>query len=270
MGKKRNGKCRRTAMKAVLYICHGSRVKKGREEALSFIEQTKPHIDIPIQEACFLELAEPTIEQGLAKCADQGATEIIVIPFLLLSAGHAKEDIPRELAKAHSKFPGMTIHYGKPLGVHEAIIDILIERMKEQCQPIAADASVLIVGRGSSDPETKAEFQRILQLFHSKTELTDVNVSFLAVSEPAFKEELHRLAHKKPTQLWVIPYLLFTGILMKTMKKEILTLGSETSIILCDYLGYHPLLREILTERITEASSEGGKNLVSANGESRT
>ncbi|MGM7634998.1 sirohydrochlorin chelatase [Bacillus sp. Hm123] len=245
-------------MKAVLYICHGSRVKKGREEALAFIEQSKPLIDIPIQEACFLELAEPTMEQGFARCVMQGATEIIVFPFLLLAAGHAKKDIPLELNRIQTQFPQVRIHYADPLGVHEAIVDILIERMKEKQLPIEPDATVLIVGRGSSDPQTKADFTRIVQLFRSKTKLNDVNICYLAAATPKFPMELKRLANKKPSQLWVLPYLLFTGILMQSMEKEIQSLRTAERIYLCKYLGYHPRLRDIMAVRIQEAEEKKG------------
>lgn len=245
-------------MKAVLYICHGSRVKKGREEALAFIEQSTPWIDAPIQEACFLELAEPTMEQGFARCVMQGATEIIVFPFLLLAAGHAKKDIPLKLNRLQAQFPQVRIHYADPLGVHEAIVDILIERMKEKQLPIEPDATVLIVGRGSSDPQTKADFTRIVQLFRSKTELNDVNISYLAASTPKFSTELKRLTHKKTSQLWVLPYLLFTGILMKSMEKEIQLLRTTKPIYLCKYLGYHPRLRDIMAVRIQEAERKAG------------
>ena len=253
-------------MKAVLYICHGSRVKKGRDEALAFIERTKPFIDIPIQEACFLALAEPTIEQGIARCVTQGATEIIAFPFLLLAAGHAKQDIPLELEKAKFAFPSITFHCAQPLGVHEAMVDILVERMKETGQPIMSDASVLIVGRGSSDPQTKADFAAIRDLFRYKTKLIDVNIGYLAAAAPSFKEELVRLHQQKPAQLWVLPYLLFTGILSKTLERDIRSLDSQESVILTKSLGYHPSIRKIIKERIKEADPTGGYHYVSHHG----
>ncbi|KMY53975.1 sirohydrochlorin ferrochelatase [Bacillus sp. FJAT-27231] len=253
-------------MKAVLYICHGSRVKKGRDEAFAFIERAKPFIDIPIQEACFLELAEPTIEQGVSRCVAQGATEIIVFPFLLLAAGHAKKDIPVELEKVQFAFPSVVFHYAKPLGVHEAMVDILVERMKETGQPIMPDASVLIVGRGSSDPQTKEDFAAIRDLFRNKTKLLDVNIGYLAAAAPSFKEELVRIHQQMPVQLWVLPYLLFTGILSKTMEKEIRSLDSQESIILTKCLGYHSSIRNIMKERIREADPTGGHHYVSHHG----
>ncbi|HZG72373.1 MAG TPA: sirohydrochlorin chelatase [Chondromyces sp.] len=251
-------------MKAVLYICHGSRIKKGCEEALQFIEQIRPSVNAPIQEACFLELAEPSIEEGIARCVAKGATDITVIPFLLLLAGHAKVDIPQELEKAEKQFPEVQFRYGEPLGVHDAIIDIMLERMMEHQIEILPDATVLIVGRGSSDPQTLTDFAKIKALFKAKTKLNDVNVCFLAAAEPKFKAELHRLAKQNPSQLWVLPYLLFTGILMKSMQKEIRSIDNDSPIYLCHYLGYHPYLRDILIERIKEVERTGGKTFPSS------
>ncbi|MFK2826750.1 sirohydrochlorin chelatase [Bacillus sp. B190/17] len=253
-------------MKAVLYICHGSRIKKGRDEALAFIEQTIPFMDVPIQEACFLELAHPTIEQGITRCVERGATEIIVFPFLLLAAGHAKKDIPMELERARFKFPSVTFRYAKPLGVHEAMVDILVERMKETGQPILPSASVLIVGRGSSDPQILDDFARIRDLFRHKTKIRDVNIGYLAAASPSFKEELERLHRQHPVQLWVLPYLLFTGVLSKKMEKEITLLHSPESIILTKCLGYHSSIRKIMNDRIKEADSTGGHQYVSNHG----
>jgi len=239
-------------MKAVLYICHGTRVKEGAKQAADFIKETMPLVDAPIQEICYLELSAPSIEEGLRACVEKGATDITAIPFLLLTAGHAKEDIPAELAKAVQLFPEVAIRYGQPLGVHEQIIDVLIDRMKEAAS-ISPDASVLLVGRGSSDPATKEDFTRILDLFQTKTKLTDVTIGYMAACEPAFEDALHLAASKRPNQLFIVPYLLFTGILTKTMERAVKKLDSPGEVYLCRHLGYDPVISRILAERVEEA-----------------
>lgn len=85
-------------MQAILYIGHGSRVKAGNEELMAFVEKAKAkHPNINIQECCFLELAEPTIQDGVEACINKGATKIAVVPVLLLTAAHAKVDIPEAI-----------------------------------------------------------------------------------------------------------------------------------------------------------------------------
>ena len=41
-------------MKAILYICHGSRLKAAKEEAVAFITSCMNHVEASIQEICFL------------------------------------------------------------------------------------------------------------------------------------------------------------------------------------------------------------------------
>lgn len=89
-------------MQAILYIAHGSRVKEGVEQAVNFLQGVQQEVTVPIQEICFLELATPTIAEGIASCIRKGATAIAVMPILLLAAQHAKHDIPKEMAKAQN------------------------------------------------------------------------------------------------------------------------------------------------------------------------
>ncbi|MGM2836781.1 CbiX/SirB N-terminal domain-containing protein, partial [Bacillus cereus group sp. Bce025] len=55
-------------MKAILYICHGSRLKAAKEEAVAFITSCMNRVEASIQEICFLELASPTIDEGFRTC----------------------------------------------------------------------------------------------------------------------------------------------------------------------------------------------------------
>ncbi|GKV65044.1 MULTISPECIES: sirohydrochlorin chelatase [Sporosarcina] len=241
-------------MRAILYICHGSRVKSGQQAALAFIEKTMETGSAPIQEACFLELAEPSIAQGVASCIERGATEIVAVPFLLLRAGHANVDIPGELRQVMDCYPDVPLYYGDPIGVDERMVDVLIERLHETAEVIPEEAQVLLIGRGSSDPATKQDFAVIKRQFQEKTGLQHVNVGYLAACSPHLEEELVRILEERPAELYILPYLLFTGILLKTIKRTLKKLETATVIHLCDELGYDPAIRTILNERAHEAA----------------
>ena len=241
-------------MRAILYICHGSRVKKGQQAALAFIEKTMETEVAPIQEACFLELADPSIAVGVARCIERGATEIIAIPFLLLRAGHANVDIPTELQDVMMSYPDIPVYYGDPIGVDERMVDVLIERLHETTEVIPNDASILLIGRGSSDPATKEDFAKIKRIFQEKTKLQNVHVGYLAACEPFYENELERLLEHQPKNLYILPYLLFTGILMKSIERTLKKTQTTTAIHLCPELGYDPVIHAILNERANEAA----------------
>lgn len=248
-------------MDAVLYVCHGSRVKEGADQAVAFIERCKKNLDVPIQEVCFLELAYPTIEQGFEACIEQGATRIAIVPLLLLTAAHAKHDIPEEIHKVYERYPQVEVLYGEPFGVDERVVDILVERINETNVDKHEDSMVLLVGRGSSDPAVKKDFNEIAQLLKGKGAFKEVSTCYLAAAAPNLKEGLHLAKQTSYKQVFVLPYLLFTGILMNEIKEELEQLSTDDQqFILANYLGYHDGLAHILSHQVkTLLSSKGNQ-----------
>src|SRR5690625_6398681 len=97
-------------------------------------------------------------------CVASGATHITVVPILLLTANHAKEDIPLEIETGMKKYADVSFTYGSAFGIQSKIIDSFYERMLEQRTAIANDATVLLVGRGSSVPADKHDLTMISNL----------------------------------------------------------------------------------------------------------
>lgn len=237
-------------MQAILYIAHGTRVKAGVEQAVSFLQRVQQEVDTPIQEICFLELAQPTIAQGIENCVQRGATAIAIIPILLLTAKHAKEDIPEEVEQTKVLFPHIRFTYGEPLGVHELLIDTLQARI-EMTQVPNEHARVLLIGRGSSDPAVKQDLATIATRLRDKYSYTAVDTCFLYGKGPTFEEWLQQEWHRE-SRVFIVPYLLFTGLLRQGITKRLV--GYEKSnIVLCESLGYDDNVKQVLLERIHEA-----------------
>ncbi|MCY9546924.1 sirohydrochlorin chelatase [Lysinibacillus xylanilyticus] len=233
-------------MQAILYIAHGSRVKAGVEQAVNFLKSVQQEIEIPIQEISFLELATPTIAEGIASCINQGATAIAIVPILLLAAQHAKHDIPSEIDKAKKQYPQVRFTYGEPLGVHELLIDTLQTRILEAGCP-TKDASVLVIGRGSSDPAVKRDLDKIATRLRDKYAYEAVDTCFLYGMGPTFEEWLQQ--ENKGNQVFIVPYLLFTGVLRQNITKRLQDYENK-NVILCESLGYDDNVRKVLVERI--------------------
>ncbi|KOS63925.1 sirohydrochlorin chelatase [Lysinibacillus sp. FJAT-14222] len=234
-------------MQAILYIAHGSRVKAGVEQAVTFLKSVQQEIDIPIQEICFLELAAPTIAEGINSCINRGATDIAVMPILLLAAQHAKHDIPSEMDQAKKQHPQVRFTYGEPLGVHELLIDTLQTRILETRLP-TNNANVLLIGRGSSDLAVKRDLAKIAARLRDKYAYEAVDTCFLYGMGPTFEEWLQQ-EKNRTNQVFIVPYLLFTGILRQSITKRLQDYENK-SIILCESLGYDDNVRKVLVERI--------------------
>ncbi|WP_010632624.1 sirohydrochlorin chelatase [Sporolactobacillus vineae] len=239
-------------MLAVLYVSHGTRVAEGVLKANQFLKRCMDQVNVPIQRICYLELVKPDILEGIGQCVAAGADRIIVQPILLLSARHDKRDIPGAIEKARAIYPHVRFTYGKPFGVADCIIDILLERLAEKGRTPDSEGRVLIVGRGSSDPETPKTFSRISAELTGKG-ISPVSVCYMAAAKPLIHEGLAQAGGQNTGTVYILPCLLFPGILMRTIRKEIAESAYRTSFTLCPPLGYHPALIGLLRQRI-EAS----------------
>ncbi|MGI8315210.1 sirohydrochlorin chelatase [Halobacillus mangrovi] len=240
-------------MRSVLYVSHGSRVKEARDEAESFLHTVHEQVDVPLWGICFLELAEPSMREGIKRLVDKGATEITIIPVLLLSAGHYYQDIPEEIVDAMNMYPKIKFKYGKPIGVQGRINEVLVDRVKELSSSVSKKEDILLVGRGSKNPETKHSIQSIASNLKKKMNGISVDVCYLAACKPSFEEGLER-SLKKDSETIVVPYLWFTGILIESMKQKISHLQKEGhKVKMTHYLGSHPIMVLAMAERVKEA-----------------
>lgn len=240
-------------IQAVLYVAHGSRLKEGVQEAKEFIGKQIERINAPIQLISFIELQHPLVEEGIEKCVLQGATHIVVIPILLLEAGHAKQDLPMAIEQAKRKYPHVTFSYGRPFGVHESIIDTLVERIKEQ-HDIIEGARILIVGRGSTDTSIRADFKKIKDLLNERINVSSINVCYLAAQNPTLEEGLQKELKSGAKRIFIVPYLLFTGFLMLHLEKKVQEIHvPEQAIFLCQNIGWNEKISNFFIERVNES-----------------
>ncbi|MGN7175244.1 sirohydrochlorin chelatase [Cytobacillus sp. SAFR-174] len=237
-------------MKAVLYIGHGTRSKKGAAEANLFIESVMKKVDAPIQKICFLELTEPDIETGFEYCVRKGASEIVIVPLFLLAAGHIKKDIPEELAPLIEKYHGIIVKMADPFGVQDTILDAIAELVTADAQPISPLDSVLIVGRGSSDPSILRAFDSIKTGISKRLRVKNVQVCYLAAAAPSFQDGLDSICQKASGNVIVIPYLLFSGLLLSEVVREVnKKVKAGCSVTLTDTLGKHAAIQNLVAEK---------------------
>ena len=116
-------------MKAILLIDHGS----VRAEANHMLECVAKLVqamagDGVIVRFAHMELAEPSIAEGLARCVSAGATEVIAFPYMLSPGKHSTRDIPRMVAEAARAFPGVACSVTPAFGVHDKLAEVILER----------------------------------------------------------------------------------------------------------------------------------------------
>lgn len=104
------------AKTAVVIVDHGSRKKDSNDMLVEFGKLYQDLTRAEIVEVAHMEIAEPSIEQAVAKCAGKGAVMVVVAPYFLSRGRHIQEDIPALIAEAQAKHPGVKCVMADPIG----------------------------------------------------------------------------------------------------------------------------------------------------------
>ncbi|MES9684758.1 sirohydrochlorin chelatase [Gottfriedia acidiceleris] len=231
---------------AVVYIGHGSRRQEGNQQFIHFIQSVIKVIPIQKQEYAFLELVDPTIQQTLDKMIVEGAQNILVVPVLLFAAGHYKHDIPDELNIILKRYPHVNITITEPFGIHEKMIQLVQKRVQAACG--ISNAAIILVGRGSSDPEPIEMLKQIGLAVEARINVP-VRTAFLSAGNPRLEDTIKNI-NKEFQSIFVMPYLLFTGLLLEKIKRRIS--NENETFYLCGNLQFDELMSQALLERIQE------------------
>ena len=114
--------------KALLIVDHGSRYGEANqmlEGVAEILRRQRPGLIVHV---AHMELAGPTIEQGFEACVRDGATVVVVHPYMLSPGRHAARDIPSMVENAASGFPDVEFCVTGPLGLHDKIGEVVLER----------------------------------------------------------------------------------------------------------------------------------------------
>jgi sirohydrochlorin cobaltochelatase len=245
---------------ALCFVGHGSRDPDGTSEFLRLVDLFRAHDPSRVVECGFLEFARPVITEGIDRCVERGARTIAVLPGMLMAAGHAKNDIPSEIHEARRRHPDVHFHYGRHLHLHPSVIRLCalrIEEAEKTARPAdRKDTLLLVVGRGSSDPDANADVCKLARLLGEGMGYGWSAACFIGVTTPLLPEALQRCGRMGFARVLVFPFFLFTGVLEKRIRAQTTEFAREhpdTDFLCAGYLDTHPLLFEAFAERAEEA-----------------
>ena len=115
---------------ALLLIAHGSRQEEANADLLYVADGLRAR-GWPIVEASFLELAEPGIAESGARCIEQGAERVILVPYFLSAGVHVRRDLCAARAKLAERFADVDFRLAEPLGQHPLLLDVVAERVRQ-------------------------------------------------------------------------------------------------------------------------------------------
>lgn len=117
--------------RAVLLVDHGSRREEANAQLESLAERLRARLPDRTIAVAHMELASPSIDQGVDACVAAGAEEVIVHPYFLGPGSHTRDDIPRLVDDAAARHPGLRVAISEPLGLHDKLVDVVLARIEE-------------------------------------------------------------------------------------------------------------------------------------------
>lgn len=243
----------------VLLVGHGSRNQAGNDEIREFQQQWQTqHPDWRI-ELCYIELADVLLPEGLQHAA-QGSSRVIVVPLIISAAGHVKMEIPEHIEEAREKFPTVEFIYAPHLGSNETLLAILQKQLKSALKTLAMPdpktTGVIILGRGSSDKVANGELAKLARWLFETTEHELVDIAFTGITHPRLETAVQRQVRLGMTQVAILPYYLFTGLLIERIGTQVERLQNQYPRIAFGsgtYFGFDPAIFKLLDQRVTEA-----------------
>ncbi|HEY0888805.1 MAG TPA: CbiX/SirB N-terminal domain-containing protein [Nocardioides sp.] len=212
-------------------VAHGTRTPAGNRVAAELTRAAGAMLSLDAQ-VSYVELCEPLLADVLA--ASPGPT--VVVPLLLSTGYHVRQDLPRSVAAARSRVVLGPVVLGGPLGPDPLLAAAQVERLREA--GARAGQPVTMVAAGSEDATTSADLTVAADLLGA------------AWGAPV---RLATLAGRGSRMLDVVrpgdavsPYLLAPGFFADRAHSLALHAGAG---VVAEPIGPHPLVIELVARR---------------------
>jgi sirohydrochlorin cobaltochelatase len=233
-----NGKRATSSDPGLLIVGHGSRDPRGAGEFHELVSLVRDHAPVLV-EGGFIELSRPPISECVNRLRERGAREISAVPLMLLAAGHAKDDVPATLVREKMSHPDLDFHYGRALGIRPELLQLMDERISAVVpEEEKEETAILVVGRGSSDPDANSDLAKMARLFFEGRPYPLVETAFVSLAPPSVPEALERCRRLGAPRAAVFSYFLFTGVLEERIREQSKDFAEDNPGVEVRYAGY--------------------------------
>jgi len=241
-----------TVAEGLLLVGHGSRSGDGAAEMLAIARVVGAALPGVAVDVGFLEMTDPPAGPVLDRLAAAGCRRVVVLPLVLLGAGHAKSDVPALVLEGRARHPGLHVHFGSPLGISRDLVGLLGGALA-----VAGGSSLplLLVARGTSDPDANGDAHKVARLLGEWIEAPFVHTAFTGVTAPRVPDGLEVFARLGYRRIAVAFWFLCTGVLVERARAEIAAFSAVSGVEVVDggYLGPDRRVVPAIVERYQEA-----------------
>ena len=155
------------------------------------------------------------------------------------------------------RHPGIGFDYGRALGIRPELLELMDERISAVVpEGEKGETAVLVVGRGSSDPDANSDLAKISRLFYEGRPYPNVEAAYVSMTPPNVAAGLERCRRLGAKSVVVFSYFLFTGVLEERIREQSRAYAAENPDVEVRYAGYfgpHERVADLLMERYAEA-----------------
>jgi len=117
--------------RAIVLVDHGSRNAAANAQLGEAAARLRKRLADRRIVTAHMELAQPDVPTAIAECVAGGARHVTLALWFLSPGRHGTRDIPRLAEEARARHPGIEVVATDPLGVHEGLVDALLDRINE-------------------------------------------------------------------------------------------------------------------------------------------
>jgi len=240
---KKSGKTRLAS--CVLLVDRGSKAAEVRRELEALCEHIKQLGGYASVEFCFLEVATPSLEEKLKSCVEKYA-HVFIFPYFLHKG--LKFSTTINLVKSFGHTQKGIYAVEDALGVHEKLVEVVLDRAHDAIYGEAQDWSVLLIGHGSSFEAEKSDLNQIAKILKEKGSFKSVHACFLELCEPTIPQALLQLRNER--RILIIPYFLHYGMHMQLDLPRELSNLPNAEIRFAKHLGVDKRIAEVVVEKV--------------------
>ena len=121
--------------------------------------------------------------------------------------------------------------------------------------------AVLLIAHGSRRVAANDDLVQLAELVATRGGYQIVEVSYLELAEPTISSGGRTCVAQGARRVLMLPYFLSAGVhVVNDLESQRITLAGEfpaVQFVLCPHLGLHPLMAEIVLERLSEGNAAG-------------
>ena len=138
-------------------------------------------------------------------------------------------------------------------------ITVVTTSMKASPETLASDTAVLLIAHGSRLATANDDLRQLADLLRQRFSDSIVEIAYLELTEPTIPQAAATCVQRGAARVLLLPYFLSAGMHvtedLKRFQTDFTAQWPSVRFDLCSPLGLHPLMLDIVCDRISEAGT---------------